>query len=167
MYISGMSISMARRGRGSKTVAFYTRGCQKKTYILLLTLLKVAREPLETLVETVSRGGAGGLNEPLTLTEGVKAELVGDFCCVHGVGKILLVGEDEEECVAEFVFVEHALEFLACFADTLSVIGVDHEDDALGVLEVCSLLALKGKGAARYNDAREDGSCPGHRHPRR
>lgn len=51
-------------------------------------------------------------------------------------GKILLVGEDQENGVSELVLVEHALEFLSGLDDTVAIVGVDNEDDALGVLEV-------------------------------
>ena len=50
----------------------------------------------------------------------------------------MLVGEDEEECVTKFVLIEHALEFFPGLNHTISVVGVDHEDDALSVLEVMS-----------------------------
>lgn len=48
----------------------------------------------------------------------------------------LLVGEDKEEGITEFVLVQHSLEFLSSFRDTLPVVRVDDEDDSLGVLEV-------------------------------
>jgi len=51
-------------------------------------------------------------------------------------GKILLVGEDQEESVPELVLVQHALQLLARLNDTIAIIAVDDEDDALGVLEV-------------------------------
>lgn len=51
-------------------------------------------------------------------------------------GKILLVGEDQENGVSELVLVEHALEFLSGLDDTVAIVGIDNEDDALGVLEV-------------------------------
>ena len=50
--------------------------------------------------------------------------------------KILLVGKDEENGVTELVLVEHALELLASLDDTVAIVAVDDEDDALGVLEV-------------------------------
>jgi hypothetical protein len=50
--------------------------------------------------------------------------------------KILLVGKDEEESVAEFVLVQHTLEFFTSLDNTVSIVGVDDEDDALSVLEV-------------------------------
>lgn len=52
--------------------------------------------------------------------------------------KILLVGKDQEDSVAELVLVEHALQLLAGLDDTVAIVGVDDEDDALGVLEVVS-----------------------------
>jgi hypothetical protein len=68
----------------------------------------------------------------------VQAKLVGDLGCVHGVGQILLVGEDEEESVTELVLVEHALELLTGLDNTVAIVGVDDENDTLGVLEVMS-----------------------------
>jgi hypothetical protein len=52
--------------------------------------------------------------------------------------KILLVGKDQEKSITEFVLVQHALEFFTGFNDTISIVGIDDEDDALGVLEVMS-----------------------------
>lgn len=54
------------------------------------------------------RGKAGS---PLALAEGVEAELVGDLSGVHGIRKILLVGEHEEDGVAELVLLKGAREF--------------------------------------------------------
>ena len=68
----------------------------------------------------------------------MQAKLVGDLGGVHGVGQILLVGEDEEESVTELVLVEHALELLTGLDNTVAIVGVDDENDTLGVLEVMS-----------------------------
>jgi hypothetical protein len=95
-------------------------------------------QPLETLVETVSGGSASRLDVPGTLSEAVKTELVGDLSGVHGVGQILLVGEDEEKSITELVLVEHTLKLLAGLDNTVAIVGVDDEDDTLGVLEVMS-----------------------------
>ena len=53
-------------------------------------------------------------------------------------GKILLVGEDQEESISQLVLVEHALQFLTGLDDTVTIVAVDDEDDTLGVLEVMS-----------------------------
>jgi hypothetical protein len=53
-------------------------------------------------------------------------------------GKILFVGEDQEKCIAQLVFVQHPLQLLSCLDNTISIIAVDDEDDALSVLEVVS-----------------------------
>ena len=126
------------------------------------------------------------LDEPRPLPETVEAELVRDLGGVHSVGEILLVGENEEEGVTELILVEHALQLLAGLRDTLPVVGVDHEDNALCVLEVCRTEAERGgasgvstartrqtpgahdgKSKDTHNASREDGSCPVLRHPRR
>lgn len=77
------------------------------------------------------------LDEPRPLPEAVETQLVRDFSSVHSVGKILLVGEDKQESVAELVLVEHPLELLTSLRNTFPIVGVDNEDDALRVLEVC------------------------------
>ena len=68
----------------------------------------------------------------------MQTELVGDLSGVHGVGQILLVGEDQEESISEFVLVEHALKLLTSLDNTVTIVAVNDEDDTLGVLEVMS-----------------------------
>jgi hypothetical protein len=48
----------------------------------------------------------------------------------------LLVGEDKEQGIPKFVFVQHALELLAGLDYTVAIVAVDNENDALGVLEI-------------------------------
>jgi len=48
----------------------------------------------------------------------------------------LLVGEYEEDGVAQLILVEHALELLTGLGNTVAIVAVNNEDDALGVLEV-------------------------------
>jgi len=50
--------------------------------------------------------------------------------------KILLVGKYQEKSIAEFVFVQHPLQLITCLNHTISIIAIDDENDALGVLEV-------------------------------
>jgi hypothetical protein len=68
----------------------------------------------------------------------MQAQLIRDLGGIHGIGQILLVGEDEEQRIPQLVFVEHALQLLAGLDDTVAVVAVDDEDDALRVLEVVS-----------------------------
>jgi hypothetical protein len=113
------------------------KGCCFSDIFLLVTgLAERGGEPLKTLVQTVSGGSAGGLDVPSALPQAVKAELVSDLGGVHGVGKILLVGEDQQNGIAELVLVEHALELFPGLDDTVTIVAVDNEDDTLGVLEV-------------------------------
>lgn len=50
----------------------------------------------------------------------------------------MLVGENKEESVAKFVFIQHALQLFPGFDDTVTVIAVNNENDTLSVLEVMS-----------------------------
>lgn len=113
-------------------------------------------EPLETLVETIARRGAGRLDVPGALSQAVEAELVCDFRSVHGVlftgsvrwsvlslggsvdtyRQILLVGKDQEHGVTQLILVQHALKLLTGLDNTVAIVAVDNENDALGVLEV-------------------------------
>ena len=101
----------------------------------------------------------------------MKSKLVGDLRSVHGVGQILLIGENKEEGIPEFIFVQHPLELLARLGNTLPIVGIDHEDDTLGVLEVCRRQLHKRvaprEGSARrtHNASTEGESCPGLQHP--
>lgn len=74
----------------------------------------------------------------MSLPEAVQSELVRDLSSVHGVWQILLVGKDKQKGVTKLVLIQHALELLTSFRDTLAVVRVNHKDDTMGVLEVCN-----------------------------
>jgi len=76
------------------------------------------------------------LDVPLALPEAVEPQLVGNFSGVHGVGQILLVGENKEDGIPELVLVQHALQFLSGLRHTLPIVGIDDKDDTLSILEV-------------------------------
>ena len=60
------------------------------------------------------------------------------FCEKRAYGKILLVGEDQEDGVPQLILVQHALQLLTGLDDTVAIVGVNNEDDTLSVLEVMS-----------------------------
>jgi len=99
---------------------------------------EIVREPVKTLVETITRGGAGSLHVPLAGADVVKAELVSDLSDRHSLRKILLVGEHEEDGIAELVLTKHLVKLVVSLSDTLAIVGIDHKDQTLGVLEVVS-----------------------------
>ena len=129
---------------------------------LILTLARGWRHRLwtdaylKTFIQTITSGSASGLDVPSSLPERVKAKLVSDLSGVHGIlahfvsfelceairmfthWQILLVGEDKEQSITELVLVEHALQLLTSLDNTVAIVGVDDEDDTLGVLEVMS-----------------------------
>jgi len=50
--------------------------------------------------------------------------------------QILLVCEDQKKSIPQLVLIKHTLQLLTSFHNTVTIIAVNHEDDALGVLEV-------------------------------
>ena len=66
----------------------------------------------------------------------MEAKFISNFSGIHGIGEILLVSEDKEESIAEFVFIQHPLEFFPGLRNTFPIIRVNNKDDALGVLEI-------------------------------
>lgn len=68
----------------------------------------------------------------------MQTQLIRDLRRVHRIRQILLVREDEQKGVPELILIEHTLQLLAGLDDTVTVIGVDDEDDTLRVLEVVS-----------------------------
>mmetsp|Transcript_86548 Transcript_86548/g.137360 ORF Transcript_86548/g.137360 Transcript_86548/m.137360 type:complete len:203 (+) Transcript_86548:191-799(+) len=95
-----------------------------------------AGKPIQTFVQAITRGGAGGLNEPLPVAQVVKTQLLGDLCSSHGLWQVLLVGKDQKHCIAHLVLVQHLGEFFAGVFNTIAVIAVNHIDEPIGSLVV-------------------------------
>ena len=105
-------------------------------FLLVGLLGKVVGKPVEALVEAVAGRGARGLHVPLAVADVVEPELVGHLGDAHRLGEILLVGEHEEHGVAQLVLTQHLVELVVGLDDTLAVVRVDDEDEALRILEV-------------------------------
>jgi hypothetical protein len=95
-------------------------------------------EPVKAFEETVSSGGASTLNVPDTSTQRVQAKLFSNLSSWHGLWKILLVGENEENSVGEFRLVEHTVEFFTGIFYTFTIVRVNDENKSLSVLIVVS-----------------------------
>ena len=80
----------------------------RHSFCLVLVFQAVA-QPFQTLVQTLTRGGAGGLDEPWTLSDGVQTQFFGDLSCRHGLRQILLVGENQKGSISDLIFVQHSL----------------------------------------------------------
>ena len=62
-----------------------------------LLVLQLIGQPIEALVEAVPTGGAGGLDVPVAVAEGVQTQLVRDLGSVHGIRQILSREEELDE----------------------------------------------------------------------
>ena len=78
------------------------------------------------------------LDVPVPVPHVVQPELVGDLGGVHGVGEVLLVGEDEEHGVTELVLGQHSVKLVPGLSYPLPIVAVHHEDESFCVLEVMS-----------------------------
>ena len=52
--------------------------------------------------------------------------------------QILFVGKDQKKSITKFIFIQHTLKLFPCLNNTISIVGVNHEDDTLCVLEIVS-----------------------------
>jgi hypothetical protein len=96
----------------------------------------VCGEPVKPLEETLTTGGAGSLDVPLTVAERVEAKLVSHLGDTHSVRQILFVGENQNNGLAELVLREHTVELVVCLADTILIVGIHHKNQTLGVLVI-------------------------------
>merc|ERR1740139_1785396 len=93
-------------------------------------------QPVEALVEAVSRGSTCRLDEPLPVTHVVQAQLLGNLCCSHGIRKILLICKYENKCIAHLILIQHFHELLACIFNTVAIVAVDDKDEPLCALVI-------------------------------
>lgn len=66
----------------------------------------------------------------------MKTKLVRNLSSVHSIRQVLFVGEHKEQSIPQLIFTQHPLQLLTCLSDSLPIVGVDHENDTLGVLEI-------------------------------
>merc|ERR1740123_300646 len=95
------------------------------------------RQPIQSLIQAVTSCGTRRLNEPLSVTHVVQPQFLCHLCRRHGVWQILLVSKNEECCFAHFVFIQHLGQLLTCILNTITVVAVDHVDEA-----ICSLIIV-------------------------
>lgn len=84
----------------------------------------------------------------------MEAKFVGNFGSVHSIlrfgeqsiikseliqqayRQILFVGKDQEQCIPQFVLIQHTLQFLTGLYHAIAVIAINNKDDTLSVLEI-------------------------------
>lgn len=66
----------------------------------------------------------------------MEAELVGHLRDGHGIRQVLLVGEHQHDGLTQLVLGEHPVQLVVGLAHAVLVVGVNDEDQALGVLVV-------------------------------
>mmetsp|Transcript_55855 Transcript_55855/g.150446 ORF Transcript_55855/g.150446 Transcript_55855/m.150446 type:complete len:208 (+) Transcript_55855:106-729(+) len=95
-----------------------------------------AREPVQALVQAVARGCTSALDEPLPVAQVVQTQFFRHLRRSHRVRQILLVGEDQHHCIPHLVLVQHLAQLLTGVLDAVTVVAVNHIDQAVGALVV-------------------------------
>lgn len=103
----------------------------RKSFLLAGSLT----EPLESLVQSIPRKGAGTLNVPFSSSQLVKTQLLSNFWNTHHT-HILLVSQDQENGILEFVFWKHLLKLFSGDLDSFLIWRVNNVDEGLSILVV-------------------------------
>jgi len=93
--------------------------------------LVIRSEPRESLIESVSRGGAGWLDVPVSVSDPRQTQFLLDLVGLHRVRQILLIGEYEYDAVPHLAIVDDSVEFLARLVDSVSIGAIHYEDQPL------------------------------------
>lgn len=86
-----------------------------------LLVLQLVRQPVEALVQTVAAGGTGRLDVPVSLTQGMQAQFVCDFGCIHGVWKVLKRESQFRACVTLYTL-QIATQNVKTYTNVLDII---------------------------------------------
>ena len=131
---------MSAKGKVRFTIQASDRpnGCECIKLFLLVFLHDRHRQPIQALVKPITGGGTTSLDIPLPVMKAVKPETLCHLGGTHSVGQILLVREDQKDGVTELILTKHAVELVTSCIRTLTIIGIHHKDDAMGILIVVS-----------------------------
>lgn len=103
-----------------------------------LLLDQLTGQPVQALVQTLALRGTGRLDEPPPIAHIVQPQLLRQLSRGHRIRQILFVGKDQNHSVTQLVLGQHVLQLLLRLAHSFPIVRVDHEDEALRVLEVVS-----------------------------
>merc|ERR1719387_133564 len=102
----------------------------------LLLARESAREPIETLVESITCGCTSRLDEPLPVPKVVEPKLVRHLRSGHCIWQVLLVGKDEYNSIAHLILIQHLCQLFTCVLNAIAIVAVDNKDESLRVLVV-------------------------------
>lgn len=58
-------------------------------------VFELIRQPIKSFIKTISSSGTSCLDEPVSVTQGVKVQLVCQLCSIHGIWKVLQLNQGE------------------------------------------------------------------------
>merc|ERR1719427_417987 len=89
---------------------------------LLLSFRKCIREPVQTLIQSISRSCTRGLDIPCAIANRIQLQALCNLSNRQRLREILLVTEDKKNGVAQLIFSEHPVQLL--LRTCLSVISI-------------------------------------------
>mmetsp|Transcript_103722 Transcript_103722/g.278692 ORF Transcript_103722/g.278692 Transcript_103722/m.278692 type:complete len:216 (+) Transcript_103722:177-824(+) len=89
------------------------------------------REPVQAFVDTLPRGRASALDEPLSTAELMQTELMRELRSLHGIREVLLVGQHQHRSVSHLFLGQHLGELLAGVLHTFLVAAIHHKDGSM------------------------------------
>ncbi len=101
-----------------------------------LLLSHFSTQPVEAFKEAHPSGGIRGLHFPMMLPVVVELEVIRDKIYIHGIAHVLLVCEDQQCCILEFLLLEHQLKLLRSFFNSISISAVHNENDSACACEI-------------------------------
>ena len=115
-----------------------SRGHRTDKSPFLLPLNQCGRKPVKTLIKTIAGCSTTCLNVPLTIrwAKSVQTKFVSHLGSAHSVRKILLVGENEKDSIAQFILVQHSVHLITGSINTIRIVRVNNKDQSLSVLIV-------------------------------
>jgi len=108
----------------------------KNIYLLVTVFGQGCTQPIKSFVKSVPGGCASSLNVPVSGSKRVKSQLVSNFSCGHCIWQILLVCKDKNNSVAQFILVNHFVEFFPSRFYTIAIITINYKNQTLCVLIV-------------------------------
>ena len=66
----------------------------------------------------------------------MQSKLISHLSCAHCIWKILLVGENKKDGIAQFILVQHSVHLITSCINTVRIVRINNKDQSLSVLVV-------------------------------
>lgn len=106
----------------------YLQYIYKFASIHSLLLLQLIGQPIQSFVKSISSCSNTGLHKPLLSFVLMKSKALGHFGSFQRARRILLIGKNQQHCIAKDFFTQQLLQLILCFFNSFLIIAIDDED---------------------------------------